>query len=212
MAKPIALCIERAGASEDERYVRCTARPGREAGLALGVDGSILWCAHEPVACEVWVSADQRLIAYRPAGAPEVCLQRARRHLALPEERPVVVLHQDQLVLDGRRFRLHVHGVTDRLHPPAPLRLGRAAAAAAMVALTAGAVQCGEDVGESSPPTTAEAPERVPASPRPAVDGGSLAVEDASADAGASEDAAAPWDASDDVAPIEVRDFPPALM
>ena len=70
MARPIIVCLELLAPLADEPYVRCTARPGREAGLAIGEDGSILWCHPGPVACEVWVSADQRLIAFRRAGSP----------------------------------------------------------------------------------------------------------------------------------------------
>ena len=53
-----------------DRYVRCTAQVGRAMGLALGIDGRILWCEQSGVGCEIWVSADQRLMAYCPAGAP----------------------------------------------------------------------------------------------------------------------------------------------
>ena len=177
MAKPIALCIERLcmesrGATDNERYVRCTARVGRKAGLALGLDGSIRWQDTGPVACEVWVSADQRLIAFRPEGAPAVRLERAQRFLSLPPERPVVLLHQDELVLAGLRFRLHVHGTTDRVHPPTPLRVGRAAAAAALMTLSAGAAQCASQQPREAPrpavDTTVSVP---PASSVPTDDG-----------------------------------------
>ena len=43
--KPIELCLERIQSSAQDRYVRCTAQVGRELGLALGVDGRMLWCS-----------------------------------------------------------------------------------------------------------------------------------------------------------------------
>ncbi len=143
MTRPIALCIEHLGGGEQERYVRCTARPGREAGLALGRDGTILWCQPGELACEIWVTQDERLVAFRPAGAPPIRLERARRALELPFERPVFLRNQDELVLGEQRFVVHVHGVTDDVHPPrAVASLPRVAAAAAVIALGATAVEC----------------------------------------------------------------------
>ena len=99
MPRPIMICLELLAPAADEPYVRCTARPGREAGLALAEDGAILWRHPGPVACEVWVSADQKLIAYRRAGTPPVTLHRANRSLELPVEKPVVMRHHDELVV-----------------------------------------------------------------------------------------------------------------
>ncbi len=115
---PIALCLEKLGASPDERYTRCTARSGRLAGLAIGIDGAILWCVPRPVACELWVSRDQRLMALRPEGAAPVAIVRAGREVAIPEEKPVVLRHLDELLFDGVRYRVHVHGTTTEVHPP----------------------------------------------------------------------------------------------
>lgn len=142
---PIALCLERIGAVDDERYVRCTARSGRLSGLAIGLSGEILWCQPEPVACELWVSRDQRLMALRPAGAPRVRLVRARREIEIPEEKPVVLRHGDELVLAdlaGVRFCVHVHGTTREVHAPRPVLSLRAASLA--IALSVGA--CGGNV------------------------------------------------------------------
>lgn len=105
---PIALCLEKLGATEDERYTRCTARSGREQGLAIGLGGAILWCSPEPAACTLWVSRDQRLMALRPEGAPTVSVVRAGRTLELPADKPVVLRHQDDLVFAGVRYRVHV--------------------------------------------------------------------------------------------------------
>ncbi len=144
---PIALCLERIGASEDERYVRCTARSGRLAGLGIGHSGAILWCRPEPVACELWVSRDQRLMALRPLGAPRMRLVRAGRAIQIPEDKPVVLRHQDELILEdleGVRFCVHVHGTTQEVHAPRPVLSLRAATLAAAMAL--GSASCGGQV------------------------------------------------------------------
>ena len=66
-----AICLEDLQArSESERYLRCVALPGRQPGLGIRADGTVLWKADAALACELWVSADERLIAYRPMGAP----------------------------------------------------------------------------------------------------------------------------------------------
>jgi len=144
-ARPIELCLERLGSPTRERYVRCTAQVGRALGLALGIDGRILWCEQSGVGCEIWVSADQRLMAYCPAGAPPTTLHRAGRVLELPGERPVVLRHHDELELAGARFRVHVHGVADLVHAPAIVRtLARAAAAATLAVAVSGSAGCGE--------------------------------------------------------------------
>jgi hypothetical protein len=143
--RPIELCLERIQPSSPERYVRCTAQVGRELGLALGIDGRILWCEQSGVGCEICVSADQRLMAYCPSGTPATVLYRAGRVLELPKQRPVVLRHHDELELAGARFRVHVHGVTDRVHAPAVVRtLVRAAAAASLALVVGGAAGCGE--------------------------------------------------------------------
>ena len=97
--RPIELCLERVRPASTDRYVRCTAQVGRELGLALGVDGRILWCEQSGVGCEIWVSADQRLMAFCPAAMPPTTLYRAGRVLVLPSERPVVLRHHDELEL-----------------------------------------------------------------------------------------------------------------
>jgi hypothetical protein len=115
---PIALCLEKLGATPDERYTRCTARSGRLAGLSIGLDGTILWCAPRPVVCELWVSRDQRLVALRPMGAPEVRIVRSRRDVVVPEEQPAVLRHLDEILIQGTRYRVHVHGTTTEVQPP----------------------------------------------------------------------------------------------
>ena len=118
MAKAIAVCIERQAAPGADRFIRCTARSGREAGLALGVDGSILWCSKTGAACDLWVTDDQRLVAVRAAPVDSLRLERGQRALDLPTGRAVVVLDQDVIVLGAQRFRVHIHGTTEIVHPP----------------------------------------------------------------------------------------------
>jgi len=142
MQKAISLCLERVADSEGERFIRCTARSGRDAGLAIGLDGSILWCSQEPAACDIWVTGDGRLVVVRAATDQTMRLERGRRVLELPEGRAVVVLDEDSLVVQDRRFVVHVHGPTDKILPPQPLRLGRGALVAAAMSL---AVGCGAD-------------------------------------------------------------------
>ena len=141
--RPIELCLERVQSSSAARYVRCTAQVGRALGLALAVDGRILWCEQNGVACEIWVSADQLLMEYCHAGTPPTTLYRAERALELPRDRPVVLRHRDELELAGTRFRVHVHGATDVVRAPTIVRtLVRAAATLALAA--SGAAACGD--------------------------------------------------------------------
>jgi hypothetical protein len=165
------------------------------------------------VACEIWVSSDQRLIAWRPAGAPTVRLERAGRGLDLPEEKPVVMLDQDELRLKALVFRMHVHGVTDQVHEPRPLRLGqRAATVAAALAIGVSAVECGPSdsvEGDGAPPPPATAIERAPATPRgvpspPSIDASTVVIQ---IDAG--DDSAA--GGAGGALPIEVRPDPPLI-
>jgi hypothetical protein len=160
--KPIELCLERVEPPSSDRYVRCTAQVGRELGLALGIDGRILWCEQSGVGCEIWVSADQRLMAFCPAEAPKTVLFRFGRTLELPRERPVVLRHHDELELAGTRFRVHVHGVTEAVHAPAIVRtLARAAAAATLALAVGGGAACNDASGvrinpDAAPPDSSD--------------------------------------------------------
>jgi hypothetical protein len=147
-SKPMALCLERLAGADEDRYVRCTAQVGRELGLALGTGGRILWCEQGGAACEIWVSADQRLMAYCPADTPPTTLHRAGRILELPKNKPVVLRHEDELHLDGARFRVHVHGIVDAVRAPTVVRTVARAAAAVALAVTVGASGC--DSAESN--------------------------------------------------------------
>jgi hypothetical protein len=190
MPQPIAICLEDLGAPEDgERYLRCVALPGRQPGLRLDASGAVLWQEGEG-GCELWVSADQQLILFRPEGAAPAGVARAGRTLAVPVGKPVVLLGGDELELGGRRLRVHLHGEAGAIHAPAPLepegrRRGVKAVAAAL-ALTAslGASDCRKPVEvRDQPPVIAVPPPKPDARPAPKPD-------------------AVPT-------PVEVRDHPP---
>ena len=124
MPGPQAICIEDLHATdESSRYLRCVALAGRQPGLRLDQHGQVLWKGDEQRACELWVSADERLILYRPAGSVPVTVCRAGRSLQAPEARPVVLLDGDTLELGGRNLRVHIHGEAPGIHPPSPLEL-----------------------------------------------------------------------------------------
>ncbi len=158
MPLPIALCIEDLEAPRpSERYLRCVAIAGAEPGLGLAPDGTIRWKQETPLACELWVSLDDRLILLRPAGAIEIRVSRAGRSLLAPEGKPVVLRNQDQLELGGRSFRVHVHGRAPTVHPPAWLepapaprpevhaRAARTAAAALALGAALSMTACGDE-------------------------------------------------------------------
>ena len=95
------------------------------------------------VACELWVSQDQRLILYRPDGAA-VVVRRAGRALDVPFGKPVVLLDKDGVEVGTKRLRVHVHGEAPAIAAPsflpAPERIesrGGLRGAAAAVAISA---------------------------------------------------------------------------
>lgn len=195
-SKPIALCLERVASSSADRYVRCTAQIGRALGLALGMDGRILWCEQAGIGCELWVSADQRLMAYCLPDTPPTVLYRAGRNFELPKQKPVVLRHQDELELAGTRFRVHVHGIVDRVHAPTIVRnIARAAAAVVLATVMSSCADDEVKVLDNPPGATV-------------TDADGITQEDSAlpVDAGAA-DAESATDAT-----IEVLDNPPALI
>lgn len=143
MPQPLAICLEDIDPRDPaQRYLRCVALVGRQPGLRVDDGGAVVWKPAEFPACELWVSADDRLILYR-TGAVEVTVHRAGRSLEVPSGKPVVVLDQDSFVVNGRRLRIHVHGPATAVAPPSPLRPAArrtAAGVAAAVALSAAAL------------------------------------------------------------------------
>jgi len=120
--KPVALCVENLDARTDsERFLQCVAVGGSEPGLTLDADGVVAWRGpKDDVACELWISLDERLILFRPeeTTAGRVHLHRGGRSLEIPGGKPVVLLDQDELGLGERRLRLHVHGDAPDVHAP----------------------------------------------------------------------------------------------
>lgn len=146
MPTPKELCLEDLDLSQDdERYIRCVALPGGEPGLALDREGAVRWMPDGPAAYGIWVSADDRLVLLRGEGAGPIVVERAGRSLEAPAEKPVILLDQDLLRINGRRLRVHVHGETDIVYEPEPLtrsalaRMARAAAAAMALGAAVGA-------------------------------------------------------------------------
>jgi hypothetical protein len=144
MPKPMAVCLEDLDPkSPAERYLRCVAVGGRQPGLRVDAHGTVLWRSDEAVACELWVSADEKMILYRPEGATPSTVSRAGRTLDVPEGKPVVLLGGDEFAVGPRRFRLHVHGPSPAvvepsyLPVPEPKPAGGVRQAAAAVALGA---------------------------------------------------------------------------
>jgi len=140
--------------------------------------GTVLWQTDDDVACEFWVSADDRLILYRPADAAPVTVHRAGRHLDVPAEKPVVLRDQDQVDVGGKRLRLHVHGQASAVTAPVPVEprtrsLGRAvrrAAAAVAIGSAVLAAGCGDkkDDAQDDPPIDVRDQPPVVAPPKPA--------------------------------------------
>jgi hypothetical protein len=183
MVKPMAICLEDLdAASEAVKYLRCVALPGRQPGLRLDETGSVLWQAGDVPACELWVSADDRLILYRQGGMAPVVLRRGGRSLALPHGKPVVVLDGDEIDIGSRHLRIHVHGEAAAIAAPSPLparsplgsRLAQTVATAALLGAVASTGGCTEvEVRETVPeivrtviveptPTTIEVIRNVP--------------------------------------------------
>jgi hypothetical protein len=206
MPQPLALCIEDLSLPVP-RFVRCVAVGGRQPGLRLGRDGEVQWKPPGTIGCELWVSADERLVLWRPSGAPEVQIHRAGRSLVAPCDKPVMLLDGDELTLGGRRLRLHVHGEAPTVTPPAPLpmRAGAATArAAAVLALGAAVVGCGRNIEVRENPPAVE-PMRPDAGPDPAASGATTAPA-ATSDSGVLVPVTPPTASAP---PIEVRDHPP---
>jgi hypothetical protein len=151
MPKPMAICIEDLDPeSEASRYIRCVAVGGRQPGLRLDEAGRVLWQREDVVSCELWVSADERLILYRQADMAPVTLRRAGRSLDVPCGKPVVIIDKDQIDVGSRHLRVHVHGEASSVAAPSALlarprpfdRVTHAVAAAAMIGTVAAAASC----------------------------------------------------------------------
>jgi len=180
MPQSLYLCLEDCHpVHESVRFLRCTALIGRQPGLAVDLAGEVIWQAAVPVYFELWVSGDDRLICFRPAGSSEgAIVHREGRSVLVPEGKPVVVLDGDEFEIPGRRFRLHLHGPATLASAPTWFvpetsgagRLAKLAAGAAMTLSALGAVACGKgDSGKSTEPEkpTIEVRTKPPDAPAP---------------------------------------------
>ena len=221
MPEPISLCIENLeDGSEATRFIRCVALGGNLPGLGVDRRGRPLWRADPSAerACELWVSADERLMLWRSEGAPTVTVCRAGRSLDAPEAKPVVILDQDELEIAGVRLRLHVHGPTTEVHAPMPFVVRSLGAAAVATALAVGAAAAGcsnngtpadgapiaSIAAEGSTAPAASAPSAATSSAAPSA----FATASGSAAASSSAAASATTTATK-TKPIEVRIHPP---
>ena len=218
MPEPISLCLEDlSGKPGSVRYTMCVAIRGGEPGLGVDCEGKIAWQAEGPLACELWISADERLILLRPEGAPPLRMSRAGRSLQVPCGKPVVLVDQDTLHTACGNFRLHVHGPAAQISPPAPYRERHNwARLAATVAIGVAAVSCHKsdpgnqqvEVREHPPAPPPYYPPDASSSDAAATDGGDDAgAADAALEGGARPDAG--WDAARKSQPIEIRHDPP---
>ncbi|MHC4662276.1 MAG: hypothetical protein ACYS8W_11360 [Planctomycetota bacterium] len=141
MPEPKAICIEEmADDGGKSKFIRCVALPGRQPGLRLDGECRILWKSDEPVSCELWVSADEQLILYRPEEAKPSTVYRAGRSLDVPFSKPVVLIDGDEVILAGKRVRIHIHGDAPSVSAPSefvpkPTVLDRVKKTAAAVVL-----------------------------------------------------------------------------
>jgi hypothetical protein len=123
--KPFSICIEEIDRkAKTSRYTKCVALPGRQPGLRLDNIGNILWRSDDEAlanACELWVSADNRLILFRLEGAVPITVYRAGRSLDVPSSKPVVLINQDQIDISGRSLKVHLHGEAKKVTAPVPL-------------------------------------------------------------------------------------------
>jgi hypothetical protein len=220
MPEPIALCLEDLDAARrGARYTTCVAVRGDQSGLAVALDGKIAWRLADPVACELWVSADEQLILLRPEGAPPVQVSRAGRCLQAPFSKPVVLLDQDCIETAGRKLRVHVHGTAPAVAAPAPLpERSSSSRLAATLALGISALSCQKSDGGTKPVEVRETPPAPMALPLDAEVQTQDAGQDGSADAGDGDSGdagrldAKPEAAKPQQQPIEVRPHPPKPM
>jgi hypothetical protein len=124
-----------------------------------------------PVDYGLWVSADDRLVLLRGAGADPVTVSRGGRALEAPVGKPVILLDQDQLAINGRRLRVHLHGPAIEAHPPERLSrsaLARIARATVTTLALGAAFGVGSAAGEPAglgPATAIEVRAQPPAPP-----------------------------------------------
>jgi hypothetical protein len=223
MPAPLAICLEDlAPAPGSPRYLRCVAVVGRQPGLRVDSAGAVLWQGDADVACELWVSGDDRLILFRPEHGSAVTVRREGRHLAVPVGKPVVLVDQDVFEVGSRRLRVHVHGPASHTVPPSPLkeqrrgRLVRAAAAALALGAAVGGCRGKLEV-RPHPPAVSPVP-TVPldagpgTAPPPPPDAGQAGAARQALDAAPRKSKARVSPATKQPPKIEVRSRPPDIL
>jgi len=192
------------------------ALPGRQPGLRVSPHGAVLWKSEDVVACELWVSADERLILYRPTGAAAVRVERSGRSIEAPHDKPVVLLDQDVFHIGDKAFRIHIHGNAPAVRPPSPLpprkALSTASRVTAVVALGAAVAGCNKNNVEvrDQPPAVSIDTDGAPPEPEPEEPDGGL-VETPPTNTMAVEPPAPPA-STEKPPPIEIREAPPDMM
>ncbi|PKN24261.1 MAG: hypothetical protein CVU65_12310 [Deltaproteobacteria bacterium HGW-Deltaproteobacteria-22] len=167
MPRPLAICIENCyPPHESLRYLRCCAITGVDPGLAVTPGGEVVWKSDGPSLCEIWVSSDEKLICFRPPGAPAGArIHRAGREVTLEENKPVVVISGDYLLLPGHCYRIHVHGEASEVtgprfldfEEPASSTWARFAVAGALVLGTVVVPACSRPPAEGTKPVEVRA-------------------------------------------------------
>jgi ABC-type glycerol-3-phosphate transport system substrate-binding protein len=153
------------------------ALPGRQPGLRLDEAGKVVWQSDDGISCELWVSADERLILYRSQVGIPVTLHRAGRSLDVPCSKPVVVIDQDQIDVGTRHLRVHVHGAAPAVTAPSfltstytrrtALAMGAGVTVAAVVGAATAGCACTPIEVRDNPPETVEIRETPPEMPQP---------------------------------------------
>lgn len=129
MFVPLAICMECLDDhSAQRRYLQCVTVPGGgqhgEKVLLIDDEGALRWeeLSAGRSACELWSSSEQRVALLRRPGAVEVKVLRGDRSAQAPLGKPVLLLDQDELEIEGTkrlvRYRLHIHGAAEEVYAP----------------------------------------------------------------------------------------------
>ncbi len=163
----MSICLEDLECSDTgSRFQSCMAMPSGTAGLSITPGAEVRWKAAREPSAHVGTTEDGRLALFVDAGfRPALLLRRGGRVLACPEDRPVVLIDQDELELPGGRWRVHLHGPVEDATPAASPFFVRTAAVLAGLALAAGCAGTRET--PTMPETSSSSSERGPDAPPP---------------------------------------------
>jgi hypothetical protein len=107
-------------------------------GLGIDPQGEIVWCENNRAAASLWISSDGELMVSQPYDNAKVELTQGSLIVHVPKGKPVVILNEDVLTIEGHAFRVHICGRTNAVLAPEHLSLRRNqifVAAGAMAAL-----------------------------------------------------------------------------